>query len=174
MKFNEFLESLRKEDPEFDKWFKENWITWTPPKRKVKIFLDRNLPQELKNEIISYPKFKAFEEVQSTRRSDEDIYSYCYRNNFLILTLDKDFWNDKRFPLVKSPGLILIASSPILSVNDCIRSLALFLTYFDLIGGIRRFPDFAKRMKFKVSLKGFVLKFIDYKGKPEIVNIEYE
>jgi len=173
MKLNEYLESLRKEDPEFDKWFKENWIAWTPPKRKVKIFLDRNLPQELKNEIISYPKFKAFEEVQTGRRPDEDIYSYCYRTNLLILTLDKDFWDDKRFPLAKSPGVILIASSPNLSVSDCIESLAVFLVYFDLIGGIRRFPDFAKRMKFKISLKGFVLKFVAYNGKPETVNIDY-
>ena len=77
MRLNTYLESLRKGDPEFDKWFKENWIAWTPPKRKIRVFLDRNPPQEFKNEIISYPKFKAFEEVETSRRPDEDIYHYC-------------------------------------------------------------------------------------------------
>ena len=172
MRLNEYLESLRKEDPEFDKWFKENWIAWNPPKRKVGIFLDRNLPQTLKNEIIDYPKFKTFEEIEDKRKPDEDIYNYCYRNNLLILTLDKGFWNDRRFPLAKSPGVILIVS-PSSSVSDYIKSLAAFLTYFDLIGGIRRFPDFAKKMKFKISPGRFVHKFITHEGKSETVNIEY-
>lgn len=109
MRLNKYLESLKKEDPEFDRWFEENWIVWNPPKRKVGIFLGRNLPQALKNEIIDYPKFKAFEEIEDKRKPDEDIYNYCYQNNLLILTLDKGFWND------------------------------------------RRFPDFAKKMKFKIS-----------------------
>lgn len=173
MKLNTYLESLLKEDPEFNKWFKENWIAWTPPKRKVKVFLDRNLPQDLKNEIISYPKFRAFEEIQSSKRPDEDIYSYCSRKNLLILTLDNDFWDDRKFPLAKSPGVILIASSSKAIVSDYIKSLAIFLTYFDLIGGIRRFSDFARKMKFKIGLKGFTHKFIAYNGRPETTRIDY-
>ena len=98
MKLNEYLESLRKEDPEFDKWFKDNWIAWTPPKRKAKIFLDRNIPQALKNEIITSSKFKAFEEVKFSSREDIEIYNHCSKNNLLILTNDNEFWNDRKFP----------------------------------------------------------------------------
>lgn len=173
MKLNAYLESLRKEDPEFDKWFKEHWLAWTPPRRKVKIFLDRNLPQKLKNEIISYPKFKSFEEIKRSSRPDEDIYSYCSRNNLLILTLDNDFWDDRRFPLAKSPGIILISSGSKATDDSYIKILSAFLTYFDLIGGIRRFPNFSKKMKFKISSSGFAHKYITYDGKREMIKIDY-
>jgi len=173
MKFNAYLESLRKEDPEFDKWFKEYWLKWTPPKRKVRVFLDRNLPQEFKNALIDYQKFKAFEEVKCSSRPDEDIFSYCYNAGYLIITLDNDFWNDRRFPLSRCPGVIIIASTKNARTNDYLDSLARFLTHCDLVGGIQRFPDFAKRMKFRVSQSGFVNKFIAYDGKVEVVKIEY-
>ncbi len=171
MKFNEYLNSLRKEDPGFDKWFKKNWIAWNPPKRKVGIFLDRNLSQMLKNELIDFPKFKAFEEIKYSSREDSDIYDYCSRKNYLILTNDNDFWNDRKFPLSKSPGVIILATS--LNTYDCEAALAYFLTYFDLLGGIRRFPDFARKMKFRISKKGFSHKYITYKNKIEKLQIEY-
>ena len=87
--------------------------------------------------------------------------------------LDKGFWDDRMFSLGKSPRVILISSSPNSSVSNYVKSLATFLTYFDLIGGIRGFPDFAKRMKFKISPSGFVHKFIAYNGKVEVIEVEY-
>ncbi len=43
-----------------------------------------------------------------------------------------------------------------------------------LIGGVRRSPDYLKKMKFKISTKGFVHKFITQAGSVEAHEIEYD
>ncbi len=173
VKINGYLASLRKQDPAFDKWFKEYWLAWTPPKRKVRVFLDRNLPQELRIALANYRKFRAFEEVSRSSRPDEDIYGACCQENYLLMTLDNGFWNDRRFPLARSPGIILFASHAKSTANEYLEALDLFLGECDLIGGIKRFPDYAKGMKFKISLRGFVLKFTTYEAKREVIRLEY-
>lgn len=170
MKVRDFLKSLKDDDKGYRVWYEENWEKRTPPKRKLRIFLDQNIPQQLRDEIISSTKFKAFEEVKFSNREDKEIYSYCSRDKTLILTADDDFWNDTNFPLAQSPGVVII--SPVAPRAD-IDSLIAFFASFDLIGGIRRFPDFARKMKFKISQSGYALKYISYEGKKEDLEIEY-
>ncbi|SRR6266700_5927936 len=171
MKLSEYVEALTGDDPGFEKYYKE-WVRITPSKRKVRLFLDRNLPDELKEELKAHRIFKI---VGIARENDPDEYIWhkARSQNAAILSLDKgDFWNDKKFLLHESPGVILISSRG-QSVDLYITALVRFL-YRIVIAGVRRSPDYLKKMKFKVSTKGFVHKFITQAGSVETYDIEYD
>jgi predicted nuclease of predicted toxin-antitoxin system len=171
MKLSEFMRSA-KSDPDLNKGTKE-WTRFTQPKRKVKLFLDRNIPKELTDAIEASPHFK-ITGIAREHDSDEFIWDTAKRQNAIILSLDKgDFWNDTKFPLRESPGLILLASRE-QKVDVYIEALNLFLFGIDFVGGIRVYPDLLTRSKYRISMTGFVLKFINYAGGREDVAIEYD
>ena len=172
MKLSEYVESLKKNDPGFNRGLKE-WLKFTPPKRKVKFFLDRNLPDEFKEAVKAYHLFKVIA-IAKENDSDELIWNTAKRKHTIILSLDKgDFWNDKKFPLHESPGVILISSRE-QSIDTYINTLVLFMLNTGIVDGIRRYPDYLKKMKFKISANGLVHKFINNKGSLEEKNIEYD
>jgi predicted nuclease of predicted toxin-antitoxin system len=41
-------------------------------------------------------------------KSDEDVYAFAWREDRIILTHDKDFLNDRRFPFHRNPGVIVV------------------------------------------------------------------
>src|SRR5258708_29334533 len=98
MKFSEYVESLEKSDPGFKERFKEvSKITST--KRKVRLFLDRNIPEGLKEELKVYNPLKVIG-IARENDSDDYIWGIARRKNAIIISLDKgDFWNDTKFPL---------------------------------------------------------------------------
>ena len=172
MKLSKYIESLENSDPGFKKGVKE-LSKITPPKRKVKLFLDRNIPGELKEAVKVSHVFR-ITGIAGENDSDEFIWNAAKSQNSIILSLDKgDFWNDKKFPLRESPGVILIASRE-QSVDVHIKALGRFLFGIGIVGGIRKYPDFLKKSKYKISTMGFNHKFITREGSVEVVNIEYD
>jgi len=172
MKLSKFNEYLEKNDPGTIKFGKE-LSKITPPKRKVKLFLDRNIPRELKETVQASKDFKIIG-IAGEKDSDEFIWNTAKCQNAIILSLDKgDFWNDKKFPLREAPGVILIASRE-QSVDVYIDALNLFLFGMDMVGGIRQIPGFFNRSKSKISMNGFSHKFITIEGNVEVINIEYD
>ena len=170
MKLSEYVETLEKSDPGFKKGFKE-FLKITPPKRKVKLFLDRNIPEELKEGLKAYDRLKVIG-VAGANDSDEFIWGAAKRKKAIIISLDKgDFWNDTKFPLRESPGVILLASRE-QSIDVQITALSRFFGI--LIGGIRSYPDFFQKSKYRISTSGFVHKFITHTGSMETENIEYD
>jgi integrase len=101
MKLGEYISSLVGIDPEFDRWFEENRISWSPPRAKVRIFLDENLPEEFKEELRYYKWFRIVGE--GSGHKDPAIYSLCKKEKCLLITSDKDFWNDSKYSLADSP-----------------------------------------------------------------------
>jgi predicted nuclease of predicted toxin-antitoxin system len=45
-------------------------------------------------------------------RSDEDIFGYAWRKQYLLLTSDKDFLDDRRLPPHRNPGVIILPHAP--------------------------------------------------------------
>jgi predicted nuclease of predicted toxin-antitoxin system len=41
-------------------------------------------------------------------RSDEDLFSYAWKENRILLTHDHDFLDDRRFPPNRNPGVIIL------------------------------------------------------------------
>ena len=170
MKFSEYIESLEKSDPGFKEGFKE-FSKITPTKRKVRLFLDRNIPEGLKEGLKTYAPLKVIG-IAGENDPDEFIWGTAKRKRAIIISLDKgDFWNDTKFPLRESPGVILLASRE-QSIDVQITALSRFLGI--VIAGIRIHPDFLKKSKYRISTSGYVQKLITYTGSVEVANIEYD
>jgi len=147
MKFSEYLESLEKNDPGFKERFKE-FSKVTPTKRKVRLFLDRNIPEELKKELRAYDPLKVIG-IAGEHDPDKFIWETAKRKRAIIISLDKgDFWNDSKFPLLESPGVILLASRE-QSIDVQITALSRFLDI--VIAGTKIQPDFLKYSKYRIS-----------------------
>ncbi len=86
MKLSEYVEALKRDDPDFERDFKE-WVRITPTKRKVRLFLDRNIPDELKEELKAYHLFKIVG-VARANDPDEYIWNKARSQNAAILSLD--------------------------------------------------------------------------------------
>jgi predicted nuclease of predicted toxin-antitoxin system len=46
-------------------------------------------------------------------KSDEDVFGYAWRKKQFLLTSDKDFLDDRRFPPHRNPGVIILPNAPI-------------------------------------------------------------
>jgi predicted nuclease of predicted toxin-antitoxin system len=168
MKISEYLQKTYDEDPEFGKWLKNQWLSSSPPKRKIRIFADASLPEGFVDEVNNYKAFKLVGKANNEK--DPKIYKQAKRLKALLLTSDKDFWNDQVFPLSQSPGVVIIEGNNLKDVDYC---FGYFLVYFGIIDAIRKIPTYPERMKFKISRKGFVIKNLDYHSKVNIDYLEY-
>jgi len=168
MKVSEYLQKSCDEDPQFRKWLKEQWLSLTPPKCQIRIFVDASLPQEFVHEVNNYKAFKLVGKAESEK--DPEIYKQAKKLKALLLTSDKDFWNDRVFPLSESPGIIIIERD---NLKDVDYAFGYFLAYFGIIDTIRKIPTFPERMKFKISCKGVVIKTLDYNSKVRTENLQY-
>ena len=168
MKISEYLQKAYDEDPQFKKWLKDYWLSWHPPKRKIRIFVDASLPQGFVDELNNHKTFKLVGKAKKER--DPKIYEQAKKLKALLLTSDKDFWNDQVFPLSQSPGVVIIEGSNLKDVDYC---FGYFLAYFGIIDAIRKIPTYPERMKFKVSREGCVIKTLNYDSKVSIDHLEY-
>ena len=147
---------------------KNQWLSWNPPKRKIRVFIDASLPQKFVDEINGYNAFKLV--GRSGSEEDLEVYRQAKRLKGLLLTSDMDFWNDRIFPLFQSPGVIIIRGNNLEDVDYC---FGWFLANFGIIDAIRKIPAYPAGMKFKISREGIVIKTLDYDSKVNIVYLEY-
>lgn len=61
-------------------------------------------------EALKESRFKVIKasEMSLVSASDSEIFSYCLRNNLVLLTFDKDFGNVLRFEIKHSCGIAII------------------------------------------------------------------
>lgn len=126
--------------------------------RKLKICADANVPKRLVDEIrrAGVPVQTALESQVSTK-SDTSILAWTRSEERVLLTLDRDFWDDRKFPLHKSPGVLLIDVSPA-RVEDALEAFWLiFETFARYIGNWNE-------MKIRASQNGYYLKGIAWDG----------
>ena len=81
---------------------------------KIRILVDENLDPELVL-VLDELGWKAESAAKAglSGRSDEDIFGYAWRRKYLLLTSDKDFLDDRRFPPHRNPGVIILPHAPI-------------------------------------------------------------
>jgi predicted nuclease of predicted toxin-antitoxin system len=78
-------------------------------KRKTRFLIDESLGIEVAN----YLREKGYNvqfvgDVGLTGRSDEDVFSYAWRENRMLWTHDRDFLDDRRFPEHRNPGVVVL------------------------------------------------------------------
>ncbi len=67
--------------------------------------------------INNYEAFKLVGKAKNEK--DTEIYKKDKKLKALLLTSDKDFWNDQVFPLSESPGVVIIERNNLKDVKYC-------------------------------------------------------
>ena len=130
MKLSEYLKHLDNVS-DFSRWYKKEWLPWTPPKRKIRIYCDANLPEKFVDELKEFKNFKVV--CRAGVGDDEDHYVRARQQKAILITSDLDFWDDRRFPLKKSPGVVVIVGK---TIRDLDIAFGRFLGYAGHAGRI--------------------------------------
>lgn len=104
--------------------------------KKLKLYADDGVPepliQELRGSRIVVHSARA---VGSPSRPNQSIYQEARRLGMVLLTMDRDFWNDRLQPLRTSPEIIFVDTAPCELGKACdglARFHALFADYWPL------------------------------------------
>ena len=83
-------------------------------KKKARFLVDESLDQELVEvlKVLGW-NAKGVSDTNLKGKSDEDIFAYSWRQKRMLLTKDRDFLDNRRFPEHRNPGVIIFPDSPI-------------------------------------------------------------
>ncbi len=145
-------------------WFEVSddlWLESGIQPKKVKLCADASVPQEFVDEVreAGIPVRTAFEE-RLNKRSDEEILAWTKREGRVLVTLDRDFWDDRKFPLRKSPGIIFVDVSSE-KVGDALSAFGLVYGTFAASYSL----DWWGEIKVRAAKEGYVLRMRTWEGR---------
>ena len=150
-------------------WFEVSETDWLPPltpTKKLKLFADASVPVPIIKELkgAKIPVQSALDEGLS-RCDDLTVIGAAKKEGKVLLTMDADFWDDRKFPLHQVHGVIIVNVSPG-DTEGILAALGLLYGCF-----AQRYPlDWWQSMKAKVTPRGFTLKVHNWEGR----NVRYE
>jgi predicted nuclease of predicted toxin-antitoxin system len=125
----------------------------------LKLCADASIPKpfvdELRDASIS---IRTALEDGVNRKADQAILSWARRLKRVLVTLDRDFWNDQKFPLQKTPGSIFIDVSPD-KVGGALEAFWLVYETF------ARFCGNWREMKIRATPGSYFIKGIGWDGR---------
>jgi predicted nuclease of predicted toxin-antitoxin system len=126
-------------------------------KKRCHFLIDRCLGRE----IADYMKTKKYnvkfvDDVGLSERSDEDLLAYAWREQRILLTHDRGFLDDRRFPEHRNPGVIVLPGGA--GDNEAMAAGVFIALRFFGCG-----PSFWTKTKAVVSATGEVtIRFRDF------------
>lgn len=85
-------------------------------RKRVRFLVDENVPEDLVSVLRERGyNTKSVAECELKGRDDEEIFGLAYKENRVLVTQDKDFLDDRRFPIQRNPGLAVL---PAYSQNE--------------------------------------------------------
>jgi hypothetical protein len=146
-----------------DEWFQISEKDWVPrfKTKRLRLFADAQFPDPVVTEIRSAGIFiKAISDT-AKRSDDRTVLQMAQREGCVLLTLDEDFWSDRKHPLqAVQRAIIFVAEPP--SAHDRI------LHAFGLVYGCfaKSYPlDWWNHMKIRAALGEFEIKMRDWHGR---------
>lgn len=100
------------------------------PHKQLKLYADANILKPIIDELraaglVVY----SVTEAGLGSHPDKSILQRARRASHVLLTMDRDFWDDRKHPLQKSPGIIFIDVAPG-KLDKAIEGLAKFYRLF--------------------------------------------
>jgi predicted nuclease of predicted toxin-antitoxin system len=93
-------------------------------KKRARLLLDENLDPALAEGLRALGwKLETVDEVGLRGHDDEDVLAYAHRKNRLLITNDRGFRDESRFPPHRNPGVVIIPQD----LNEAARSLGAVL-----------------------------------------------
>ena len=143
-------------------------------KYKWRLYADHNIEKELVDYLRSsgFDVLWVIEDKYLEQQKDDSFhYQMARKRRMYLLTKDKDFWDDRIYPIQNSPGVIILTTTDI-SVSK----------YFPLIlrNWVRDYSDpepaYLYGLKIKIGAEEVIVKWIDsdtQKIRIEKRNLEY-
>jgi predicted nuclease of predicted toxin-antitoxin system len=125
---------------------------------ELKLCADASIPKpfvdELRDASIS---IRTALEDGVNRKADQAILSWARRLKRVLVTLDRDFWNNQKFPLQKTPGIIFIDVPP----DKVSGALEAFWLVYETFA---RFCGNWQEMKIRATPGSYFIKGIGWDG----------
>lgn len=145
-------------------------------KQKLPLYFDHNFPRNVVDYMRSVRRLARLFRMRSAAelglgsREDPFHFNYCGRNSYVLVTLDGDFMDDRKYPLAKQPGVIYVVAgrNDVAVIAGCLITVAQFLARFP-------FPRaFVAQSKFKVSGEQCIMRGLHAKsGQVKTETITY-
>jgi predicted nuclease of predicted toxin-antitoxin system len=119
----------------------------------VPLLLDENMEADVLAELRGEKYLKVT--VGRAGASDEMVWAEARRTRQVIVTTDNDFWDDHVFPLVQSPGLIIVSGR---NADEKVKSLATAFGLWRIHEYWRKAPYFLDSTKMRASAAGISAK----------------
>ena len=142
---DEWERERREQDPDWDRFVRQ-FERIRGPKRKVPLLLDENIEAEFVDELRAVKDFRVA--VGKPGASDSDLWNEARRSKAVLVTTDRDFWDDRKFPLAQSPGVIIVSGR---SADDKLYSFTLAVVRWGIIENWRKVPFWLDGTKLKSS-----------------------
>jgi predicted nuclease of predicted toxin-antitoxin system len=126
------------------------------PPRKLKLLVDENLGADFANYVSSVSSLRGYPSPLGI--ADEDLWELAWQRKIPLLTGDRDFWDDQRYPLQRCPGVIVLLGSTHVSKAVALASVQ---HQWDLVRRIRSTPGFMMFLKLMGRENGSSGKFWD-------------
>lgn len=105
-------EKIRSDARFEDGWFEVSEDLWREPgeiPQKLRLLADANFPAGLVDILRKRGiEVRTAQELNIHRLSDEGILQQAAKRGLVLITLDRDFWSDSRFPLQSAGRLIFV------------------------------------------------------------------
>jgi predicted nuclease of predicted toxin-antitoxin system len=129
-------------------------------KQKFRLYFDENFPQDVIGAMKTDANWKRKCKILSAydhgfeKKNDKFHFEYCKKNDLVLVTLDKDFMDDRKYPISNTPGIVRVVAkrNDSTTILANLRSLLSFLSFFPL----PRY--FMTDSKFEVRSNGCVIR----------------
>ena len=128
--------------------------------KKLKLLADQNIPLEIIKDFSQYGfSIKSIFDLNYAGHPDENVREIAKKLKRVLLTTDKDFWDEKKHPLQKCFGIICCAAGPE-DIAKISYSFARLHVYF-----AKYYPhDWWDKTKAFIKTEGFILRMIKRDG----------
>lgn len=134
------LPSKRRRKNREDELSKEGWFAlsedlWRDPRekpRKVRMLADTNFPTQLVQAIKTRGMWvRTAQELSLSKLADDELLGRATERCCILITMDKDFWSDAKFPLHKDGAIVFLDGKDASIANtDGFELLMVFLKSF--------------------------------------------
>lgn len=153
--FEEWEQEQRDRDPGWDRFIRD-FEKVRGPRRKVRLLLDENLEAEFIAEIRAVGDFRVT--VGRPGLKDQALWDQARAMKAILVTTDGDFWDDRKYPLPLSPGVVIVSGQ---TASEKIYTFAVAMGSWDVTESWRKVPEWMQGIKLRANREGARGKYWD-------------